>query len=143
MKKKVLIFILIVLIICCVFTLNEFYMKKTGKAKLPNITIKEGTLSNTSATIIITDNISSHTYGEWFRIDEKVNEKWEEVSRLIDNDNWHLIGYTIDKNDKIELDEDWSNIYGELKPGKYRIVKSYITKNSSKKNYVYAEFTIE
>lgn len=105
-------------------------------------TFKKGTLTNTCATIIITDNISSHTYGEWFRIDEKVNGKWQEVSRLIDNDNWLLIGYVADKNNKIELDEDWSYIYGELKPGKYRIVKGYIIKNSSKKNYVYAEFTI-
>lgn len=40
MKKNILIFILIVLFICCIFTLNEFYMKKTGKTELPNITIK-------------------------------------------------------------------------------------------------------
>lgn len=143
MKKNVLKFIIIVLIVFSIIVLNELYMKKSGRTGAPYIVIKDGTLTNTSVTIIITDNISSHTYGEWFRIDEKVNGKWEEVSRLIDNDNWHLIGYTIDKNGKIELDEDWSNLYGELKPGKYRIVKSYITKNSNIKNYVYMEFAIE
>ena len=34
-----------------------------------------------------------------------------------------MIAYSVDKNNKLELKQDWSYIYGELDEGEYRIVK--------------------
>lgn len=138
MKKSIL--ILIILTISSILIFNEFY-KATNNDTLSMI-IKDGTLTNTSATIIISDNNPNHIYGEWFRIDEQINGEWQEVTRLIDNDSWTLIGYKADKNNKIELEVNWETIYGKLDSGKYRIVKAYTLKNGSKK-YAYAEFTIK
>lgn len=140
--KKFLILIFVLLFVCSIFLLNKIYIKITGNAGI-SIIIKEGTLTNSSATIIINDSNSNHIFGEWFRIDERVNGKWQEVSHLTDDISWISIGYNVNKDKTIELYEDWSNIYGELDPGKYRIVKYYILQNKIEKEYIYAEFTIE
>lgn len=142
MKKKLVIFIIIVLLISSVLTWYVIDLRIKEKTAI-SMVIKEGTLTNTSATIIITDLSNyDNTYGAWFRIDKKVNGKWEEAPRLTDSNDWHLIGYHVDKNNELELEENWSHIYGELESGEYRIVKDYISKNRTGKIYVYAEFTI-
>ncbi len=143
MKKNFVIFIIIVLIISSILTWYVIDLR-TKEKTIVSMVIKEGTLTNTRATIIITDlSNDDNTYGAWFRIDKKVNEKWKEAPRLTDNDDWNLIGYHVDENNKLELEEDWSYIYGELEPGEYRIVKDYLGKNEIRGNYVYAEFTIQ
>ena len=45
--------------------------------KKVKMSIKEGTLTQSSASIIILDNNDTpYAYDEWFRIDRKVNNKW-------------------------------------------------------------------
>ena len=142
MKKNYVILIILSLIIGCIFTLivtNMMINQKTTETMV----IKKGSLTNTSVTIIIKDNNSNHIYGEWFKIEEEINEKWQEVPHLTDNISWLFIGYQAGKSNEIEIEEDWSNIYGELESGKYRIVKDYVNKNGNDRFYVYAEFIIE
>ena len=64
------------------------------------MTIKKGTLTRTGATIIITDvSGKSNIYGDEYRLDKKVNGKWEELEIIYKGDyGWNLIGYTKDKN---------------------------------------------
>ena len=40
--------------------------------------------------------------------------------------NWTLVGYSIKMNDITEMKIDWSNSYGELSPGFYRLKKDII-----------------
>lgn len=107
------------------------------------IEIKEGTLSKTGATIIIEDTNKEHyMYGLHFRIDKKEENSWKTLlakENVIFND----IGYNISENNILELNQDWSLLYGELSEGKYRLVKSVCTNEGcSKKSYFSVEFEI-
>ena len=106
--------------------------------------IKEGTLTNKEATIIITDTNKNHyQYGEPFRIDIKENGKWKEVD-LIGDAVFNLPAYNVDKNNKLELNQNWEHIYGELSPGEYRLVKSTCgDEGCYESKYFRVEFTIE
>ena len=109
-----------------------------------SMTIKKGALTKTSATVIIIDvNEKKYDYGSSFRIDVKNNGSWEEVEKIGDA-YFNMIAYSVDKNNKLELKQDWSNIYGKLGKGEYRIVKDVCINNgcTDKKEFS-VEFIIE
>ena len=88
--------------------------------------IVDETLTKTSAKIKITDfSGNKYTYGDPYRIDVYKNGKWEELEEYCPTKNcaWNAIAYGPDKYGHLILDLDWSYLYGELKPGRYRIVK--------------------
>ena len=88
--------------------------------------IVDGTLTKTSAKIKITDfSGNKYTYGDPYRIDVYKNGKWEELEEYCPTKNcaWNAIAYGPDKYGHLMLDLDWSYLYGELTPGRYRIVK--------------------
>lgn len=89
-----------------------------------SMTIKEGTLTKTGATIIITDlNSTTNIYGEFFRIDKKIDGKWQELQPIIDNYGFNSIGYFVDENNNLELEHNWEWIYGKLETGEYQLIK--------------------
>lgn len=105
--------------------------------------IKQGTLTKTSAVILIVDNnIPPYTYREWFRIEQKVGEKWQEKAKLTNEDGW--LNYTFteqtiftEDDGTLELETKWADLYGELEEGQYRLVKRI------GEQYFYIEFRIE
>ena len=109
-----------------------------------SMTIKKGTLTKTGATIIITDiNKEKHDYGTSFRIDVKKNDSWKEVKKIGDA-YFNMIAYSVDKNNKLELKQDWSNIYGKLSKDEYRIVKDVcVNEGCTKKKEFSTQFIIE
>ncbi len=103
--------------------------------------IKEGTLTKTSATILIEDkNEEKYDYGQWFRIDKKENGEWKELEQINENFAFTDIAYIPKEDGTIEIEENWKDLYGELDTGEYRLVKELY---GNEKNYIYAEFTIE
>ena len=100
-KKIMLSFIVLILIILGgVYFIKKYKVvnnisnnSNSAKLDLTNnnvekvkMSIKEGTLTQSSASIIILDNNDTpYAYDEWFRIDRKVNNKWEEVNRINNN----------------------------------------------------------
>ncbi len=103
--------------------------------------IKEGTLTKTSATIVIEDkNEEKYGYGQWFRIDRKENGDWKELEQINENFAFTDIAYIPKEDGTIEIDENWKDLYGELQAGEYRLVKEVYGNGT---NYIYAEFTIE
>lgn len=72
-----------------------------------SMSIKEGTLTNSGFTLIIT-NLSNNEIilGEEYRIDKKENGKWRPVVPIIDNYGFIDIGYILKPNDDFE-----TNIY--------------------------------
>ena len=88
------------------------------------ITIKEGTLTNIGATIVIRD-FSGHkySYGEPYIIQEKIDGKWQEVESICDNCAFNSMAYGVDLNGTLELTCNWKLMYGKLDRGYYRIVK--------------------
>lgn len=102
------------------------------------MTIKEGTLTTTSATVIIKNkNKDSFGTDEWFQIQKKENGEWKELP-ILSLVSWIDIAYISNEDGVMELKQQWKDLYGELQPGEYRIAKQISTKQ-----YVYAEFIIK
>ena len=150
MGKKFLLCLFTVAICCQIVGCSNKTENENEKQKeeVENVSmaIKEGTLTKTGATIIITDKSNiRYVYGEEFRIDRKENDNWTE---LIGTPNFNEPAYYVNSNGILELEQDWSGIYGDLKKGEYRLVKSIfpdldksITEDD--KLYIFVEFVIE
>jgi len=108
------------------------------------MSIKDGTLTNEGATIIITDLTGKdNVYGEEYRIDKNENEIWKELDVVVEgNYGWNLIGYSVGEDNKLELEVNWKWLYGTLEEGEYRIVKSTSEMGSLVNNYFSVEFEI-
>lgn len=125
MKNKV-ITTTIILVVALLLGLMIFLPKEEKLNEVENVSIeiKEGTLTATSATIIIKDSSKEKkTFGEAYRIDRKVNNTWKELDTIVDEYAFNLIGYQVNKNKEFELKVEWENLYGELPAGQYRLVK--------------------
>lgn len=135
------------------------YVKKNGGTctivkdreldELVNISIKEGTLTKTGATIIITDNNPNKIiYGTSFYIEKYENSDWHEVMPINNNYGFNSMAYYVDENGKLELEQNWEYIYGKLNKGIYRIVKdvafeSDVPITPEDIYYIWTEFEIQ
>ena len=89
------------------------------------MTIKEDSLPHTSMVVIIEDlNEEKYTFGEEFYIEKKETDRWKKLEIINDDYGFNEMGYLVGEDNKLEMNQDWSNIYGKLIPGKYRLVKS-------------------
>lgn len=115
-----------------------------NNAKGVSMTIKEGTLTKTGATIIIKDiSNKNNTFGEEYRIDKYENNEWKELDVVVKgNYGWNSIGYHVDKNNKLELTINWEWLYGKLEKGKYRLVKNISDLKNEKQTFS-VEFEIK
>jgi len=85
--------------------------------------------------------------GEWFKLEKTTDDGWQEVQTnpLIDF-AWNSIAYKINKNDITTIDVEWEWLYGELKPGYYRLSKEVMDFRASgdfDKEIYQVHFTIE
>lgn len=133
MKKELLIKIILI-----VFTLGGliYYLNSLNNASvtltkdnneynLKDVTmkLKENTLTNSGATIIITDNNEiKYTYEEYYKLEKRIDHVWYELKPSGDV-IFNEMGYLVDDNNELEMDIDWSKTYGNLTSGKYRIIK--------------------
>ena len=87
--------------------------------------IKDGTLRKTGTTIIITDNNKiPYIYDNSFRIDKKIGQEWKQLDPINPDAVIDELAQPIENSKKhTELDIDWSQEYGELKKGQYRLIK--------------------
>lgn len=120
---------------------NESTIKESDrKSENVKLEIKEGTLTNTGATVIITDkNKNPYGWGVPYFIEIEEDGLWTEVQDLY-RISWIEIAYELDENGQYEQEINWEKFYGELKPGNYRLGK-----NVYDNGYInfYVEFTIE
>lgn len=142
-----------------IFNIINDYVKKNGGTctivkdreldELVNISIKEGTLTKTGATIIITDNNPNKIiYGTSFYIEKYENSDWHEVMPINNNYGFNDMAYYVDENGKLELEQNWEYIYGKLNKGIYRIVKdvafeSDVPITPEDIYYIWTEFEIQ
>lgn len=144
MKKIVLLLILgLVFFTGCTTKLNKKPKKEDFQSiDKVSMKIKEVTLTNTSATVVIRDlNKVKCQFGEEFKIETKKNDKWEEL-KMINEPYWILAVYSVGNNNELELNQNWKEIYGTLSPGKYRLIKS-VHISTSKNNVITVEFEIK
>ncbi|HIU11674.1 MAG TPA: hypothetical protein IAB65_03125 [Candidatus Onthocola stercorigallinarum] len=149
MKKRTLIVLIVFLIIVGIVimsVLNDDYLVKESDIVIAdNVTMEivSGTLTKTSATIIITDlSGSDYTYSKQYTIEKYEDEKWWVIKPLIGNEITTLEGYSVDENNTLTMDLNWERKYGELKEGRYRIVVK-VSDNWPNGKYTTAEFTID
>lgn len=143
--KKILILIISVL---TVLTLSGCTNKNLGEKSTYNITndkvtmtVKENTLTSTSATIILTNKTEEgYIYGEPYHLEIKDKDTWyilEPKEELY----FIMPAYSLKANEKVEKEYNWEHGYGELDKGTYRLVTDFST--DKEEIYVAAEFTIE
>ena len=150
MKTKIFIIILLICVMGIIAYIICDETSKTGKINDITMIIKKNTLTNKEATVIIQDNtgVGTYIYGESFKIEKKIDDKWNEVKK-INNAAFNYKAYYVDRNGMLEMNCEWEYIYGELAPGEYRIVKDamrndkYQSTNKTVVHYLYAEFILE
>ena len=70
---------------------------------------------------------------------KKVNNEWK-LLKAKSNIVIDALGRSVRPNSSIEMQLDWTNVYGKLKSGEYRLVLKDI---SGESNYYYMKFSIK
>lgn len=151
MKKIILTILLcgtIILVMAgCEKQKNKFDIGDKSDIKIAKndviMTIKEGTLTNKSATLVLTNNSDNNIqYGNPYKIEIKKDGEWHKINVEL---YFNLSLFQLSANESKEIDLDWENGYGKLAKGTYRIVKEidYEYKEEKYETFnVAVEFTI-
>lgn len=111
-----------------------------------SLTIKEETLTNKSAILIIKNNSTLEAnYEDLYWIEKEKDGNWYKVE-TIKTLNFNSPAHILKSNESKEIEIDWEDGYGKLTSGKYRIIKkiSIETEKDTKEDfYIAAEFTIK
>lgn len=142
-----------------IFNIINDYVKKNGGtcvmaknrdlSDIVDITIKEGTLTNTSASIIINDqNPNKIVYGNDFYIEKYKNNSWNSIKPIHDDYAFNSMAYYVDENGILEMNLNWEYIYGKLDRGIYRFVKRVFLESDTpisteNEYYIWTEFEIK
>ena len=146
MKKRVVIvlgiLVLLIVILALIICFKPREIKTINLAENITMEIKEGSLTNTSATLIITDlsrDESVDLTNKEFKIDYKKNNKWYRLESKIKNEvTVRTSDNAMENGDNTYTQEiNWEKYYGKLGKGHYRIVKEV-----KAALYIVAEFDI-
>ncbi len=139
--KFIILMLMILIMVGCQDTPEEKQLKQV------TMTIKEDTLTNKGASIIITDlnDDELHSYDTSFRIDKKEDGKWITLEDIQGEIYSYGAFLEVNEDHILEQDINWKRKYGELSKGDYRLVKEahIFESKDPRPNVVYAEFSIE
>lgn len=104
---------------------NEFDIGNKSDIKISQndviMTIKEGTLTNKSATLILTNNSDKNfQYGTPYEIEIKKDGEWHKINVEL---NFTMPAFQLSARENNEIEINWENGYGKLEKGIYRIIK--------------------
>ncbi len=128
-------------------TTNEFDIGNVSNLEINNnnnvtLSVKDGTLENTSATLILENNTDKLLrYDEYYKMEIKKDNEWHTINvELYFNDPL----WGVNQNSKEEIELNWEHGYGKLAPGEYRIIKEVYFENEEEQEFnISAEFTIK
>lgn len=131
MKKTIFIvllcdIILIGLVGCTQSEIGGNYIGEESTAEITTssdvtLSIKEGTLTNTGATILLKNNgDKTYIYGNPYVLEIKKDGHWRHINVVL---NFTMPAYGINPGETKEIELNWKNGYGELAKGTYRIIK--------------------
>ena len=114
-----------------------------------SLTVKEGTLAPIGVTLILkNESNTDYSYGEPYYIEQEIDGNWSKVQTIHDV-VFNLPAYGLESGKSVEFSINWAYGYGQLKSGKYRIVKEIFEKTDFELHdsnivsfNVYAEFEI-
>ena len=126
---------------------NEFDIGNKSDTKISQndviMTIKEGKLTNKSATLVLTNNSDKNfQYGNPYEIEIKKDGEWHKINVEL---NFDMPAFPLSSKESKEIELDWENGYGKLAKGTYRIIKGidYEYEEGKYETFnVAAEFTI-
>lgn len=136
MKKRVIIvlgvLVLLIVILALIICFKPREVKDLNLAENITMKVKEGSLTNTGATVIIIDLSGDENVdliNSEFKIDYKKNEKWYRLESKIKHEVTVMTGENVvDNKDNTYTQEiNWERYYGKLDKGHYRIVKEVKT----------------
>ncbi len=152
MKKKIFTILLCGIMVLgitgCRSLKNEFEVGNKSDVKISqgdvSMSIKDRTLKNTGATLILTNNSNKEfQYGNPYKMEIKQNGEWYKISVEI---NFTLPAFCLKSKESKEIELNWENGYGKLTSGTYRIIKE-INYEKEEGNFetfnVAVEFTIK
>lgn len=127
---------------------NKFDIGNKSNIKISQndvtMTIKEGTLTNRSATIVLTNNSEKNfQYGNPYEIEIKKDGEWHQINIELYFD---MPAFQLSAKESKEIELDWENGYGKLANGTYRIIKEIDYEYEEEKYETFnvaVEFTIE
>ena len=151
MKKQ-----LLIIFLCGVMALgvtgcgkskNEFDIGDKSDIKVSQndviMTIKEGTLTNKSATLVLTNHSDKNfQYGNTYEIEIKKDGEWHKINVEL---NFTMPAFQLSARENKEIEINWENGYGKLVNGTYRIIKEidYEYEEGKYKSFnIAVEFTI-
>ena len=152
MKKAILTILLCGVLVLgmtgCGKSKNEFDIGNKSDIKVSQndviMTIKDGTLTNKSATLVLTNNSDKNfQYGNPYEIEIKKDGEWHKINVELD---FNLPAFHLSSKESKEVELNWENGYGKLAEGTYRIIKSidYEYEEGKYETFnVAVEFTIE
>ena len=80
-----------------------------------NRIFKDGSITNTSATILLINRTNiEFSYDYWFVIEKKVNNSWK-LLKFKEDVGIDALARFIKPNSSVELKLDWTKTYGKLK----------------------------
>ena len=107
------------------------------------MTIKDGTLTNSGATLILTNNSDKKfQYGNPYEIEIKKDGEWHKINVEL---YFTMPAFQLSARENKEIEINWENGYGKLAKGTYRIIKGidYEYEERKYKSFnVDVEFTI-
>ena len=126
--------ILFAILLCGIMTLgmtgcgkqkNELDIGNKSDIKISQndviMTIKEGTLTNKSATLVLTNHSDKNfQYGNPYEIEIKKDGEWHKINVELYFD---MPAFQLSAKESKEIELDWENGYGKLAKGTYRIIK--------------------
>lgn len=144
MKKKIL-----GILFCGIILFGLTGCKKEQTNSKVSLTIKEDTLAPIGVTLILkNESNTDYSYGEPYYIEQEIDGNWSKVQTIHDV-VFNLPAYGLESGKSVEFSINWAYGYGQLKSGKYRIVKEIFEKTDFELHdsnivsfNVYAEFEI-
>ena len=104
---------------------NEVYDMSTIKQDSDNVEliVLKDTIEATNMVVELKNNTSYNLgYGLDYRIEKRSDKGWTNIEAN-SNSSTMAVGYTLSARKSVQKKIDWSNKYGALEKGNYRIIK--------------------
>lgn len=117
-------------------------------AGLSSSVLDDGAVSIGMTIIYDNQTTKELTYGEAFVIEQKNNNQWYQIPYLDEEGVAFIeIAYLLPPKTQKEWRVSWRNIYGNLEPGSYRLIKEFVGVEDEAQYYrmypIATEFTIK
>lgn len=148
--------------ICCLLLLMTLILsgcvgRRTGQINYENtnsnvgIILEDLNADKCTCTVILYNNTDTDVgTGVDYLIQRQRNGKWQDVPFVTDDVAWTLPLFVAKSGSRCEYDADWTNYYGKLDKGQYRLIKEYyylredgMYDPNAPKNYAVFEFSVD